>query len=110
MRTGPRVERARFGDFDAALAALEQRARELASDAPRRTVDVKVQRFEPAQQVAARLELAGPQRLIPNVRGGIDVRGDGSTEAYVGGLRRELLEQRRGESVYRALGRALRSR
>lgn len=108
MRAGPRVERIRFADLDKALDALEARARELSEDAPRRPLDIKVQRFEPADQVAARVELAGPERLIPSVRGGIDVRGDGSTEAYVGRLRREVLERQRGETAFRALRRALR--
>lgn len=110
VRAGPRVERSRFDQLGDALDAAERRARELASEAPRASVDVKFRRFEPIQQVAARIELAGPERLIPTVRAGVDVRGDGSTEAYVGRLRREIVEQRKGETPYRALRRALTSR
>jgi hypothetical protein len=109
VRSGPRVERLRFGGLDEALAAAEDRARELAQAAPdgRKTVDAKIRRFDPIQQVAARIELSGPQRLLPTTHAGVDVRGDGSTEAYVGRVRREIVKQRQGESAYGALRRAL---
>jgi hypothetical protein len=107
VRAGPKVERSRFETLDAALDAAEQRAREIAKTAPRPAIDVKVRRFEPLQQVAARIELAGPERLLPSARAGLDVRGDGSTEAYVGGIRRQVVKQRGGESPYAALRRTL---
>jgi hypothetical protein len=107
VRAGPRVERVQFDDLNEALDALEQRARTFASSTRRSAVELRVRRFEPVEQVAARIEIAGPERLVPSVRGGVDVRGDGSTEAYVGRIRREILEQRRGETPYKALRRAL---
>jgi hypothetical protein len=109
VRAGPRIERSRFQELDQGLDALEQRARELARSAPREAVDVRYKRFEPIQQVAARLELAGPERLLPSVRAGVDVRGDGSIEAYLGRVRRRVVEQRKGESPYQALDRVLRT-
>ena len=107
IRTGPRVERERFEVLDAALDAIEARGRELAKTTTTDVVDVRVKRFDPVQQVVARIELAGPQRLVPSVRGGVDVRGDGSTEAYVGRVRRQVIEQRKGETPFKALRRAL---
>ncbi len=101
VRSGPRVERHRFGELDAALAELETRARSLAERPHTRPVDLKVRRFEPVAQVVARLELAGPGRL----RAGVDVRGDGSVESYTGRVRRRVVEQRPGESPYDALAR-----
>ena len=104
VRVGPKVERQRFDGLDDALAALEGRARELAGQANARPTGGRLmKRFDPVQQVAARIELAGPGR----VRAGVDVRGDGSSEAFIGKLRRQLIEQRRGESPYDALRREL---
>jgi hypothetical protein len=107
VRTGPKVKRRTFATLDVALKALEDQGRELADEAPSRPVDLKIRRYEPSQQVFARLELSGPERFAPSVRAGVDVRGDGSTEAYRGRVRRELIEERRGESTYAALRRSL---
>jgi hypothetical protein len=107
VRSGPRVERATFTALPDALARLEERARELAGEAPGRVLDTKIKRFEPEQQVVARLELAGPERLVASVRAGLDVRGDGSVEAYRGRVHREQISPARGETPYAALRRAL---
>ncbi len=108
VRCGPRVKRSRHEQLDAALTELEAHGRELSEAAPRRTV-TRTRRFEPAAQVYARLELAGPQRLVASVRTGVDIRGDGTTEAYRGRIRRELIAAEPGESAYAALRRSLAS-
>jgi hypothetical protein len=103
VRSGAKVERTKLDSLDAALDTLELRARELSENADAKVVDAKLRKFEPIQQVVARLELAGPSRL----RAGVDVRGDGSVESYVGRVRRRLIEQRDGESAFEALRREL---
>jgi hypothetical protein len=107
VRTGPRVERSRFDSLEAALDALEERVALLALHSRRDTVDVKTRRFSPAQQVVARAELSGPERFLPRVRAGVDVRGDGSTEAWTGRASRRVLAQEEAETATGALRRAL---
>lgn len=94
----------RTGDLGDALDAIERRGRELEAGASARAVGGGViRKFEPVQQVVGRIELSGPGRL----RAGVDVRGDGSTEAFTGRLRRKLVVQRADESPYDALRREL---
>ena len=103
-RSGAKVERTRFGELGEALAALESRGNELQEGADARPVDLRVGRsFEPVQQVVARLELSGPRSL----RAGVDVRGDGSAEAWTGRVVRRLIKQKPHESPYDALRRSL---
>lgn len=100
LRVGPKVTRSDFPSLDEAIAGLRSGLEAV----PRRsTVDLRVRSFEPVQQVAARGELAGPRRA----RGGVDVRGDGSAEAFVGRLRRTVLEPEPDEDAFSALRRAL---
>jgi hypothetical protein len=102
-RVGPRVERERFGDLDAALDALEARGRELeAGTDPAPVKSLLGRDYQPVQVVRARLELRGPR-----LRAGVDVRGDGSSEAFTGRVRRSLVEQRGRESAYEALRREI---
>jgi hypothetical protein len=91
-------EREKYPTLDEALDALEARGRELQRTTRSPTVDTKVLgRFEPEQQVAARLEL----------RGGVDIHGDGSATAFTGRLRRLSVQERDTESAYEALRREL---
>jgi hypothetical protein len=103
VRAGSKVERRRYDDRDEALRTIERRGRELEAGADAKPRAPLGRRFEPVQQVVARIELSGPGRT----RAGIDVRGDGSSEAWTGRLRRDILPQRRGESPYDALRREL---
>jgi hypothetical protein len=103
VRSGPRVARLEAGSLDAALELIEARARELARGPRSEAVELRYKTFEPVQQVAHRIELSGPRR----VHAGVDVRGDGSVEAWTGRLRRRVVEQEKGESPYDALRRTL---
>jgi hypothetical protein len=94
----------RFSGLDAALASLEHEAQKLAGDADQRGYGgTLIRRLDPSRVVVARLELSGPRGL----RAGVDVRGDGSSEAFTGRVRRRVLDQRDGESAFEALRRAV---
>ena len=104
VRDGARVRKSHHRDLHKALSELEREGRELETGAHARPEGgTIIRKLEPVQIVLARLELSGPRRL----RVGVDVRGDGSSEAFTGRLRRRVLEQRDGESAYDALTRAL---
>ena len=107
VRVGARVERSSYEGLGQLLDALEARGRQLAGAVASEPVGTRLKRFDPVQQVIARLELSGPERLVPSVRAGVDVRGDGSTEAFRGSVRRTVLEQRSGEDAFAAMRRAL---
>ena len=107
LRNGPRIERARFDTLPAAVDALESRIDELAPHARRQAIEVFKRRYDAVRQVVVRGEIAGPTRVLPRVRGGVDLRGDGSSEAYVGHWRRSLIELAPGETAFDALRRVL---
>ena len=91
----------RLGD---ALEEVERIAGELADDADSPPAGgVLIRRLDPVQQVIGGIELSGPDRL----RAGVDVRGDGSCEAFTGRVRRTLVDQLDGETAFAALRRAV---
>ncbi|HEY5389610.1 MAG TPA: hypothetical protein VIJ83_03565 [Solirubrobacteraceae bacterium] len=103
VRDGPRVRHERHATLAEAIGALEEALLELEPRAARDETRVFSRRIEPADQIAARLELAGPR----GERGGVDLRGDSSAAAFTGRLRRQAVEQRGDESAGAALERAL---
>ncbi len=107
LRAGPRVTRAGFGTLPEAMSELRLRLDDLAPDAGRMPVDLLSRRIQPVAQVSVRAEIVGPGGMRASVRGGVDMRGDGSTEAFVGRIRRRLVQQRPGEDACDALRRAL---
>jgi hypothetical protein len=104
VRAGALVRKHQHRGLEDALRELEALGREFEQAANERPEGgTLIRRLEPVQIVVARLELSGPGRL----RAGVDVRGDGSSEAFTGRVRREVVEQRAGESAYEALRRVL---
>ncbi|MDQ3645221.1 MAG: hypothetical protein M3356_06935 [Actinomycetota bacterium] len=104
VRSGAKVRHHDADDLSGALLLLERSGHDLEASAAAHGVGGTVmRRFEPVQRVIGRIELKGPGRL----RAGVDVRGDGSAEAFTGRLRRTLVIQRDGESPYDALRRSL---
>src|SRR3954454_13016157 len=97
------TDRERLATLDEALVALEARLDGLARGERRGGEHAVAGEYEPVAQVAVRGEVAGPAGL----RGGVDLRGDGSAEAYTGRLRRRLVDRGTGETAYEALRRAL---
>ena len=82
----------------------------LAEAARQEPEQTRLRRYAPEEQVVARLELAGPERRLAGTHAGVDVRGDGSTEAYLGRVRRQSLDLADGEDGLAALRRALLNR
>jgi hypothetical protein len=79
----------------------------LAGATAQQPADTKLRRYGPEQQVVARIEVSGPQRLLPTVHAGVDVRGDGTTAAYLGRVQRRALDQGENQDAVAALRRAL---
>ena len=100
LRLGSNVEKERHASLEDALDALAGRIPQVS---PRGAVKSIAREYEPAGQVAGRLELHGPS----GAHGGIDVRGDGTAEAYVGWIRKRVVERRDGETAVDALRREL---
>lgn len=81
---------------------MEERLRPMTGSVRGQTRSFLGREFAPAQQVAVRAELRGPRGL----RAGLDMRGDGSLEAWTGRVAKQVVEQRPGEDAYAALRRA----
>lgn len=95
--------RERHPTLDAAFDAVAAEVREAMRTERRPAARALAREYAPSAQVAVRVELRGPGR----VRAGVDVRGDGTAEAYTGRVVRRVVEARRGEDAVQALRRAL---
>jgi len=102
LRVTGRVEKHPCATINDALDLVERELRAKATGARRGTVNVLGREYEPVSQVVARAELRGGR-----VRAGLDVRGDGSAEAWTGRVRKQLVEQQGREDAFQALRRVL---
>ena len=101
VRIGPKVERSRHPTLGEALDALAERLARERPDRP--AVKLLAREIPPVAQVAARGEVAGPG----GARGGVDLRGDRSMEAWTGRWRRTVVPAAAGEDAVATLRRAL---
>jgi hypothetical protein len=103
VRVNGQVDRQRFDGSRDAWDAFGAAVREHEEAPQLEATHSLFRRYEPVQQVAARVELAGPHGL----RCGVDVRGDGSSEAWIGRVRKRLVEPEGRETTVQALLRDL---
>jgi len=102
-RVSGKVRHEDFDTLEAALDGLERSGMSLQGQADAALVGGSLmRRFEPEQQVTARLEISGR-----GTHCGVDIRGDGSSVPFVGRIRRREIERHRNESSYDALRRTL---
>jgi len=107
VREGPRVTHERHASLDDALDALDARVNDLLDRPTLNAVNTPTRTYEPDALVAARAELRGPQRFSPSIRAGVDIRGDGAAEAWLGGASRQTVAREDDESAVAALRRVL---
>lgn len=107
-RTGPRVEKQRFDSVEALFVRTQELLDESVSSAPGDEVKAPFRNYDAIEVVHGRIELTLSEgRIGKKVRGGVDVRRDGSAEAFVGRTSRSLIEPRPGETMLEALRREL---
>jgi ribulose 1,5-bisphosphate carboxylase large subunit-like protein len=80
---------------------MERRAEEILAQGPLEGVKM-LREFEPAERVAARLEVS-TGGMLSGTAAGVDVMGDGSVVAFGGGVRRRPLEPRGGQTPFDAV-------
>jgi hypothetical protein len=98
-RVGAEVTKERYPTLDEALAAIDGAIGGVGREPARRFLG---REYDAETQVAGRFEVRAP-----GGRGGVDVRGDGSAEAYVGWIRKRPVAREGRESATDALRRAL---
>lgn len=96
------TEKQRFDSLEPGLDALEMEARAFANTERRWSRTVLKRTYDSSQLVPLRISIAGRR-----INAGVDVRGDGSAEAWTGRWSKAMIELQDGESPYTALRRVL---
>ncbi len=108
VREGPKFTRHRCDTVGDAIGIVRDEALRLSAGANGRPVQSLARKMEPVERVVARVEVKIAEgRLRGARRAGVDVRGDGSLEAYRGGFTRRVVDPLPGEDVFGAVHRAL---
>jgi hypothetical protein len=107
-RTGSTVVHERPESADALFARVTELLMDLKDSAPGDQVKAPFRNYDAIEVVHGRIELSiAKGRFGGKTRGGIDVRRDGSAEAFLGRTTRQLIEPRPGESLVDALEREM---
>jgi hypothetical protein len=105
LRRGPEVDRQHFDRLDDAIAHLHRCTQEAVGSGALPAVKM-LREFDSSERVAARLEISTGGWLRGRTAG-VDVMGDGSVIPFRGGIARNHIELRRGESAFDAVRRYL---
>jgi len=107
VRDGAAVRKSVWPTLAEALNGLQAETVEAANRPQAKGIDLKVRDFEPHDLVVMRAGVKGPQRFVAKVRCGMDVRGDGSAEPWIGGAGRREVAAHKKETPWQALRREL---
>ncbi len=107
LREGPKVTRIRCATIDELFDQVERQSEEMSDRADGEAVSSMFREYEAIELVHGRIEVTIADSPFKHRRGGIDVRRDGSIEAFVGRTSRTVVEPTPGETIPQALRREL---
>lgn len=107
VREGSKVTRQRCETADELFRVVETLADEMSDRADRTPVKSMFRDYDAIDLVHGRIEVSISNGRFKQRRGGIDVRRDGSIEAFVGRTSRSVVEPTPGETIPQSLKREL---
>lgn len=97
IRDGPNVEHYRSENVDEALAIVTNRAQKIAEQSRHEAVNLRYKTYTPISRVIGRAEICHSEHRLKKICAGVDVRGDGSMEAWRGRFNRKLIDPEGGD-------------